>query len=57
MKDFRSEYLEQIEIAGEGAFEAGLLFPAIPLIFSSELGRQEIAHYISKIVLPSVSEI
>ena len=36
--DFRSEYLEAVEDAGESAFEAGLLFPAIPVVISKGIG-------------------
>jgi hypothetical protein len=36
--DFRSEYLEAVEDAGESAFEAGLLFPAIPVVIGKGIG-------------------
>jgi hypothetical protein len=36
--DFRSEYLEAVEDAGEDSFEAGLLFPAIPVVISKGIG-------------------
>ena len=36
--DFRAEYLEAVEDAGENAFEAGLLFPAIPVVISKGIG-------------------
>ena len=36
--EFRSEYLEAVEDAGESAFEAGLLFPAIPVVISKGIG-------------------
>lgn len=49
VKDFQSEYLEAVEGAGEGAFEAGLLFPAIPLVISKEIGIDIVATYIDLI--------
>lgn len=49
VKDFRSEYLEAVEGAGEGAFEAGLLFPAIPLVISKKIGIDIVASYIALI--------
>lgn len=46
---FRDEYLELIEASGELAFEAGLLFPAIPLILEKNLGVEIVQSYIKKI--------
>jgi hypothetical protein len=47
--DFRDEYLEQLEAAGEGAFENGLLYPAIPWIHGNPMGLVEIADYLNRI--------
>jgi hypothetical protein len=47
--DFREEYLETIEIAGEGAFLEGLLFPAIPLYLAIKMGVSEIANFLTQI--------
>ena len=56
ISDFRDEYLEMIESSGEGAFEAGLLFPAIPLILENNLGVEIIESYIARIAeSPGVS--
>jgi len=54
--EFRKEYLEALEAAGEGAFEQGLLYPAIPYLSENNLGLEEIAHYARLIeVLPGRS--
>jgi hypothetical protein len=44
--DFRGEYLSEIENAGEGAFAAGLLFPAIPIVISNGLGIDVVKSYL-----------
>ena len=44
--DFREEYLAEIENAGEGAFAAGLLFPAIPVVISNGLGIDIVKNYL-----------
>ena len=44
--EFREEYLAAIEDAGEGAFAAGLLFPAIPVVISNGLGIDVVKSYI-----------
>lgn len=44
--DFREEYLAELESAGEGAFAAGLLFPAIPVVISNGLGIDVVKSYI-----------
>ena len=49
VKDFQDEYLEDVEGSGEGAFEAGLLFPAIPLVLSKGIGVDIVRSYLSKI--------
>jgi translation elongation factor EF-G len=46
--DFRDEYLEALEVAGEDAFEAGLLFPAIPLVISKGIGVDIVNNYIAR---------
>ena len=57
MSEFRTEYLEHVEAAGEGAFAAGLLFPAIPLWIERNIGVEIIRSYIREIeeALPSSS--
>lgn len=49
ISSFRDEYLELIEASGVLAFEAGLLFPAIPLILEKNLGVEIVQSYIQKI--------
>lgn len=49
VKEFRDEYLAEMEIQGEGGFEAGLLFPAIPLLLSRGIGVDIVKNYIEKI--------
>jgi hypothetical protein len=46
--DFRSEYLEAVEDAGESAFEAGLLFPAIPVVISKGIGVDIVNAFIER---------
>ena len=46
--DFRSEYLEAVEDAGESAFEAGLLFPAIPIVISKGIGVDIVNAFIER---------
>ena len=48
--DFRSEYLEAVEDAGESAFEAGLLFPAIPVVISKGIGVDIVNAFIERAV-------
>jgi hypothetical protein len=48
--DFRSEYLEAVEDAGESAFEAGLLFPAIPVVISKGIGLDIVNAFIARAV-------
>ena len=57
VSEFRQEYVEQIASSGENAFEAGLLFPAVPLWIEKELGVNIIRQYIDQIekALPSSS--
>ncbi len=54
--EFRKEYLEALAAAGEGAFQQGLLYPAIPYLAQNNLGLEEIAQYARQIeVLPGRS--
>ncbi len=47
--EFRTDYLDAVEAAGEGAFENGLLFPAIAWVPESALGINEIKNYLQRI--------
>ena len=47
--DFREEYLGAIADAGEDAFEAGLLFPAIPVVISKGIGIDIVKSFIKKV--------
>ena len=47
--EFREEYLEDVAGAGEGAFAAGLLFPAIPIVLSNGLGVDIVKSYIAQL--------
>ena len=47
--DFREEYLQEIEGAGEDAFAAGLLFPAIPIVISNGLGINIVKKFIGQL--------
>ena len=47
--EFREEYLEDIAGAGEGAFAAGLLFPAIPIVVSNGIGIDIVKSYIDQL--------
>lgn len=51
--DFRTEYLEALESAGEGAFENALLYPALPWIPGLNLGLVEISMLINQIPVSS----
>jgi len=51
IEEFRQEYLEALEAAGEEAFENALLYPALPWIAGSRLGLAEIALYLNRIPL------
>lgn len=46
--DFRDEYLEALEDAGQDAFEAGLLFPAIPVVISKGIGVDIVKDFIAR---------
>jgi len=47
--EFREEYLEDLAAAGDSAFTAGLLFPAIPIVISNGLGVDIVKSYINLI--------
>ena len=47
--EFREEYLEAIEDAGENSFQAGLLFPAIPWVEGTRIGIDQILEYLTEI--------
>lgn len=49
--EFRAEYLEQLEVAGEDGFAAGVLFPAIPVWLEKGIGVDIIEKYIEKLLL------
>ena len=51
--EFRVEYLEAIEDAGEDSFQAGLLFPAIPWIEGTRMGLDQIADYLNEVPIHS----
>ncbi|CAN2201226.1 hypothetical protein MCETOYE15_00758 [Candidatus Nanopelagicaceae bacterium] len=51
--EFREEYLEQISEMDEGAFAAGILFPAIPINLLKGIGIDVVQGYID--LLPSRS--
>mgnify|MGYP000069433613 CR=1 FL=1 len=47
--DFAAEYKELIESAGENAFSAGLLFPAIPVNLESGIGIDVLISYLKQL--------
>jgi translation elongation factor EF-G len=49
VQEFRLEYLELLEAAGENAFIAGLLFPAIPLWIERGIGVDIVDSYIKQL--------
>jgi len=51
VQEFRDEYLELLADSGEKAFEAGLLFPAIPLWIERGIGVDIVESYIKKLVV------
>ena len=53
VEEFRDEYLERIEEMEDGAFAAGIIFPAIPLNLANGLGVDLIQSYLDE--LPSSS--
>ena len=48
VKEFRDEYLEQMSEMNNGAFAAGILFPAIPLNVSSGIGVDIVQSFIDQ---------
>ena len=53
VEEFRDEFLERIDEMEDGAFAAGIIFPAIPLNLSNGLGVDIIKAYLEE--LPSSS--
>jgi translation elongation factor EF-G len=53
VEEFRDEYLERIDEMEDGAFAAGILFPAIPLNLTNRLGVDLVEQYLNE--LPSRS--
>ena len=51
VQEFRDEYLELLADSGDTAFEAGLLFPAIPLWIERGIGVDIVESYIKKLVV------
>jgi len=51
VQEFRDEYLELLADSGENAFEAGLLFPAIPLWIEHGIGVDIVEGFIKKLVV------
>ena len=47
--DFQQEYKEAIEDAGEDAFQAGLLFPAIPINIENQIGIDVLITYLDQL--------
>lgn len=47
--DFQHEYKETIEDAGEDAFQAGLLFPAIPINIENQIGIDVLITYLDQL--------
>ena len=47
--EFREEYLEAIEDAGEDSFEAGLLFPALAWVEGTSIGPDQLKEYLDQI--------
>jgi len=49
VQEFREEYIELVTSMGEGAFAAGVLFPAIPLVIAKGIGVDVIQNYLSEL--------
>lgn len=47
--DFQQEYKDAIENAGEDAFQAGLLFPAIPINIENKIGIDVLITYLDRL--------
>ena len=50
VQEFREEYLEQLAAAGDNAFRAGLLFPAIPLWLQRGIGIDIVESLIRELI-------
>jgi hypothetical protein len=53
VREFREEYFDQMSEMEDGAFAAGIIFPAIPINLTSGLGVDIVLDYINQ--LPSGS--
>ena len=51
--EFRQEFLEAIDAAGDAAFENGLLYPALPFVPDTGLGLLEIREYVNRLPVRS----
>jgi hypothetical protein len=51
VSEFVEEYASHLAIMGEGAFAAGLLFPAIPLLIDKRIGVNIVKRYLAQINL------
>ena len=49
VQEFRDEYLELTSSLGDGAFAAGVLFPAIPMWIEKNLGVDIVKNYLQQI--------
>jgi hypothetical protein len=49
VSEFVEEYASHLAVMGDGAFAAGLLFPAIPLIINKRIGIEIVRKYLSEI--------
>ena len=49
VKEFRDEFLEQMQEMDEGAFAAGILFPAIPINLTNGIGVDIVHDYINSL--------
>ena len=49
VQEFRDEYLEMKSSMGEGAFAAGLMFPAIPLWIEKGIGVDLVRNYLDQL--------
>jgi hypothetical protein len=49
VSEFVEEYAAHLAVMGDGAFAAGLLFPAIPLLIEKRIGVDIVRKYLSEI--------
>lgn len=49
VSEFQSEYLDQMELMGEDAFGAGLVFPAVPIWIDRKIGIDIVINYIESL--------